>query len=74
MVRQKRGRYKLFPGSKSHRARMDAIVADLFARGGPMLPGDGGARIIHSGAPKECPALLAEQQRLIKTWSQDDDK
>ena len=51
---------------------MDAIIRDIFSNGGPMRPSDGGARVIRLGAPKECPALLAEQQRLIKTWSQDD--
>lgn len=49
----------------------NAILADIFKHGGPQRPSyANGVRTPKQPARKheECPALLAEQQRLIKTW------
>ena len=44
---------------------MDDILRELFSNGGPQRPANAGSVIVKR---RECRALLAEQQRLIKTW------
>jgi hypothetical protein len=46
----------------------DAIVRDLFAKGGPQRPVSAGWYTEKKPAHRECPALLREQRRLIRTW------
>lgn len=50
-------------------AATEEITRDLFARGGPQRPSPM-KRVERVKPSTECPALLAEQQRLIKTWNE----
>jgi hypothetical protein len=51
-------------------AATDAIVRDLFAKGGPMRPTAirGSGRVSVKVKHRPSPVLEAEQRRLIKTW------